>query len=1832
MAKHLGAFAGGFAKSLTEMMKLYLMQQHYDALNKHYAAQEELWANRGQGRGKGLTPEERAAGETAGRDWDRGGGSAGVGGWWTPERMQYATDRLEKEAGLTHAGAAGLVARWSGIEASGGPTSSNNIGGGHWGIGQWDAARGGHEMAKASFEDQVSHAIGELNGPEKIAGDALRSAKTPEDGARGASMYERAEHYDPKTGVDDHTARTPVKAVLNAIDGAKPAAKTEIAANVPSKAATPEEAETDAPGGGFRLPGQDPASVGAGPAVTPGTAIPRDLPSDQGPGPGAAPLPPGTTMIPGTMGPPQRPPGPEDPEIAARQAHGQGALPPPRMYHSLQPDDMPSSGVGVSGLPPPPARPVTPTPTGQMGPEGGGATTLPPEWSHMPSPGQVDPKGVYAPTAYARDTGARPDLTARSPDANKPSPNAQPVSATRAIPSNPQSNSPGYTLVDRPNADVVGRNSDPKMTAIDLSHLWGPNPPVADRAPAPPPPPPPRPQDQDFSVGSPNMDDAALGEQIMGSAKGGPIKRYASGGAIPTRPTMKLAGGGNPSTFGSGMGTAAQPAGQQIYAPTAGFSTLEQQMGTLIPQSGAFNIYGSPQNPADQTSLAAWNKLTPDQQTWYTGAQTALQQGLHQPSSMQDMLYKSIGAPPPGTPAAAAPAPAPAAPAPAPVAPTVTPVPVTQNPQYVDPVAITKIDPTTATVTGAQKIPDVITAKSYDPNVDAQTGAGFADTTNTGGTDYSVGSDDLLKTNSAGKISGTDPNDTTILSAKGGAIPSRPTMKFAGAGAVPAGVNPAYYGIIQGTYNGPVSGGGWMGTPQSQLAPNQQAWATGQTNTWNTIDQATAAHDSAGRLAAMNQLTMMPDAVWPTAAAPAPAAPAPAPVAPTVTPVPVTNNPQYVDPVAIAKIDPTVGTSTGAPQLPNTITAKSYDPNVDAQTGAGFADTSNTGGTDYSVGSDDLLKQNAQGQISGTGDTILSRKGGPITRRVTRYDDGGGVSPSAAGMPPGLGGQQAIPPIYYNPATYAAAGAPVGKGISTASAPTFGAGAIPSLPMARGGVVAFDDGGDVQMPDTALEDERGVAADDQMTNQMLAQNDAAPQPADYYTPTDYTTPAQGGAPAGVSPITPEISDGHGNPSRGLIGAIGDGLHWLGDHLGLVGGAQAAPAIASHPTTQTNRANFAQGQNVGGMDTQTHQQLGDMIDPNKSLDAAERQIAVMEGTYKYMLTENSPNAGRMAASILQYAVQTSQKFAEEAAKQLYDGNLKGAVDNINHASDAVPDGRLTHATLNPDGTITVQGKDMNGRVLWQQKGSAEAILQYATNRGRTGQMQWDALESQAAKYDPTFRDMAKARTENIKGQTKEDAATAESEREASAFKKMYPDQGGAAAPASAPPTTPALPGQGNKPAGTTITVSNAPPAPASAPSPAPNSGGTTPQTPPQTADNNPPPLTRGVTGHGGALPPPPNQANVPTADMQNADLERPEVETQNRNNIRQNIVGQFIDPKTRTWLPEIAQTAPPIPVHPSQIPEYATATPAGKRAIETQYTDGRKQYDAWQKSVTDEMNRQAVAADKNYTDDLVSRRAAALGQKQITSAETLEGNRRTDAATAEANRRADETTKQQTTWTHEEQKPLAPDDVNKRINPEHPATSYLASSPATAVYKSDGTLDENASAQALGKMFDLNDRGGLRRVDTLSTALTNTQTFNPHVGTQQLGTTLTNMANGAYGYRAKTQPVDYGYGPMRQVEVFRGKVGQGTPTRLLIPADDYDAVDGIKGEFVAAQPKPPANTATGPAAPSGSAIPRTPYRPLVQARPGEESGVRKPAWVPPEQIPPEQRSLYPELNQ
>ncbi len=121
-------------------------------------------------------------------------------GWWTPDRVNQAVNHLQQNARLSSMGAKGLVARWAGVEAKGGPNSVNPTSGAI-GIGQWLGNR--KNGLPSDFEGQLNHAVKELNSTESAAAKRLRTAQTPEEAATGASMFERAEGYDPKTGRDN---------------------------------------------------------------------------------------------------------------------------------------------------------------------------------------------------------------------------------------------------------------------------------------------------------------------------------------------------------------------------------------------------------------------------------------------------------------------------------------------------------------------------------------------------------------------------------------------------------------------------------------------------------------------------------------------------------------------------------------------------------------------------------------------------------------------------------------------------------------------------------------------------------------------------------------------------------------------------------------------------------------------------------------------------------------------------------------------------------------------------------------------------------------------------------------------------------------------------------------------------------------------------------------------------------------------------------------------------------------------------------------------------------------------------------------------------------------------------------------------------------------------------------------------------------------------------------------------------------------------------------------------------------------------------------------------
>ena len=865
----------------------------------------------------------------------------------------------------------------------------------------------------------------------------------------------------------------------------------------------------------------------------------------------------------------------------------------------------PNVGITPSGIPDrpmmgPPQRTGAPPTVGRTPSSVGDASLdaaprMPPRTTTPPT--AYDPKTIQGPPMRP-DDGSRPDLTARSPAvgtptaADKPAPNAQTVSSS-ATPRVSQPNTPGFVQFERPNLDQAGGNrgrggGPSQMTMLDLSHLWGANPPVAQqRAASTPTPAPTSAPQPDYAAGAsgnamsgiarpPDMSDV----DFTGAAKGGPIQRvartgFARGGAIPTRPTLKFAAAGavpytsyNPNPPATPMGT---------FTPgnfsTPGYLPWRGGGDWLVARSG--------DNPLTMTAgqlQDAYNALPANEQAWYNQQNADAMVGGGGGSG-NNWYYNPASLP--AAPAPAAPTPAPvAAPAPKPVAPTST--------STTKPVVDTSVtDPSTTTGTGVVGVPNAVTAKSYDPNVDATTGAGFANTSSTGGTNYSVGSNDALQTdaNNPNQISGTQ-----ILSRKGGpikrfakgGIPTRPTMKFAAGGASPAA--PSMTGMQYmmqplSTYVGPLPDGSWNGTPYASLAPNQQTWADSTRNILGGMTSQghrDAAYWSGGgmnpsgtgnQVDYASQFTPMPSAIWPSA----PAAPTP-----SSQPKPVASS--QAQPIIDTTItDPSTTTGAGIPGVPNAVTAKSYNPNIDAATGAGFANTSSTGGTNYSVGTNDALQTDANNpnQISGT--QILSRKGGPITRRV-RYDDGGGVSPSALGPPPALaGGQQPVPPYYFNPATYAPAGAPVGKGVSMTSAPTYVGGAIPSMPMARGGVVRLADGGDVDPgeagPMTGGADDEPYDYQGEAIDRQIESDAAAPAKPDQFAAgkdfSGYVTPesikASGGQdqstqqgqtsdqpPPGAPPWMGQGKDDQGNPSKGFIAAISGGIHWLAEHLGLDG--------------------------------------------------------------------------------------------------------------------------------------------------------------------------------------------------------------------------------------------------------------------------------------------------------------------------------------------------------------------------------------------------------------------------------------------------------------------------------------------------------------------------------------------------------------------------------------------------------------------------------------------------------------------------------------------------------
>lgn len=129
-------------------------------------------------------------------------------GWWTNARQAEAYNFLVNNGGLSPYGAAGLVSRWANVESTAGGPNAVNPYSKAFGIAQWLGSRLPPIKGNTNFQAQLAYVVRELNSTESKAGNVLRQATSPQEGARGASMYERAEGYNANTGIDNWTAKT----------------------------------------------------------------------------------------------------------------------------------------------------------------------------------------------------------------------------------------------------------------------------------------------------------------------------------------------------------------------------------------------------------------------------------------------------------------------------------------------------------------------------------------------------------------------------------------------------------------------------------------------------------------------------------------------------------------------------------------------------------------------------------------------------------------------------------------------------------------------------------------------------------------------------------------------------------------------------------------------------------------------------------------------------------------------------------------------------------------------------------------------------------------------------------------------------------------------------------------------------------------------------------------------------------------------------------------------------------------------------------------------------------------------------------------------------------------------------------------------------------------------------------------------------------------------------------------------------------------------------------------------------------------------------------------
>lgn len=1047
-----------------------------------------------------------------------------------------------------------------------------------------------------------------------------------------------------------------------------------------------------------------------------------------------------------------------------------------------------------------------------------------------------------------------------------------------------------------------------------------------------------------------------------------------------------------------------------------------------------------------------------------------------------------------------------------------------------------------------------------------------------------------------------------VASAKGGAIPSRVTRYDQGgatAAASPGGntdAGTAWGGANGGTgYAPPVYGAGYgqaPGTPTTlgyqiqqqantlaggntawgedfnpSLSSDQQSWLT---NAWTDQQQM------AGMAPALQQLVFNSLGKAPPTTPAAPTAATTA--APSAIPLPAT-----------APATTAVNPAAGDAPAPTPVTGS----NIPLGTLASTANSSQnigsnpnfSGATDYNINSlDQTAATNAnpssavasQEQTAG----ILAVRGGPMG-----YDTGGSV----AGMPPGLPQQQTIPPIYYNNATYSPYGAPVGRGVSQASIPAYSASAVPTF--AKGGAIAYDDGGDVGDDQTPYQVAGGPGDDQTQAPQQVALSTfphaihtgipmprattpklaiprgpamrapphmpaQKPQPEHFGNPNENMAP-ETQAPVGeppqplpqdAPPSAPQIEDGYGNPSHGLMDAITDGLHTLGQSLGMSGPNQpnqSQGAIPGDASVTANQRAFARGEGAASPDQMN--QVYKIVDPGQSLDNAMRNLAGLEAVHnQHLLDGDYDGAGKVAASMLMYAQKMSAKYGDEAVKRFQQGDIDQALAAMKNSADMIPDGRKIHFEKTDNGNVDVAITNLRNVVEWKQTMAPKDLLAYAV-KAQNGSLYWDALETQAAKYDPQYKEMSKQK-----------AADAQTAQENQALEYMASRaQGGRGGPRGTQQG--ALPApQQVQPGGATMQSVGTPNVTPGSNVPSAGGGSPIPQS------------TSPVTGPTGAAnpnaPTPDNTGASPTAIPPPGSPQRPQDDGD--------------------WRP----------------PNYASLSPQFQRQLLTdhlaqqreaqsnQSLDRREQFSAAQ-----QMERE------NQTNLMADRREASTQRMQ--DIRDKAGRARTANA------------------------PMPVPELTKAFEVTSPADT-LNTTPSLS--RAAGVSDPKQATSAVPQYID--KVWGQDGKQALAGAVFRGQTFNPRMQTGDVAEAIAGLATGRYVIdKSEAKDISDEYGP--RVRFPFGIVGPGGKFQamadMVLPQNDVNQLLNLKQTYQKANA--PAPTRPNLPYPGNAGIPTNPVRPPVptmiqQPRPGQAIPGPILQRTPNSQVPPEWKQQFPELNQ